>query len=70
MALTHRDDVVLNAESTRSIDLVATIGGASDAVTITTAPSGMENASGALGGVISGTQLTELPLNGRKSANF
>ncbi|SEB51365.1 TonB-dependent receptor [Terriglobus roseus] len=65
MALTRRNDVVLDADSTRSVDLIVSVGNASDAVTVTAAPPSIENASGALGGLISGIQITELPLNGR-----
>ena len=65
MASRLQKNVVLDADSTRTIDLITAVGSATETVTVSTAPPAIEASSGALGGLISGTQVTELPLNGR-----
>ena len=65
MAPQMQRNIVLDADTTRTVDLTISVGAASETVTVNTAPPAVEGSSGALGGLISGTQVTELPLNGR-----
>jgi hypothetical protein len=61
----RQDNVILDADATRTVDIATAVGGASESVTVTSSPPAIEASSGALGGLISGKQVTELPLNGR-----
>lgn len=65
MAPTRQFNVGLDADATRTIDIAISIGTTTQAVTVTAAPPAIESSTGALGGQISGKQVTELPLNGR-----
>lgn len=65
-----QQSVVLAADTTRIVDLQLTVGSTSDAVTVTDAPPAVNTADGALGTLISGTQLKELGLNGRNFTQF
>lgn len=65
MAPKRQGSVVLDADSTRTVDISTAVGGSTDIITVSTAPPAIEASSGALGGLISGMQITELPLNGR-----
>lgn len=65
MSPQRQNNVLLDADATRSVDLTTAVGAANETITVDTAPPAIESSSGALGSLISGTQVTELPLNGR-----
>ena len=57
--------VVLQSDTTRTINLQLTVGAASDAATVTSAAPAIETSEGSLNTIITGTQLSELATNGR-----
>lgn len=61
----RQENVVLDSDSTQTVDLSTKVGGANETVEVSTAPPALNSSTGALGDLISGTQVTELPLNGR-----
>ena len=61
----RRTSVTVNANSALTIDAVLQVGQLSDVVTVTANPIQVETASTQMGEVITGTQMTAVPLNGR-----
>ena len=61
----QQENVVLDADSTKTVDFSTKVGSHSETIEITTAPPNIETSSGAIGDLISGNQISDLPLNGR-----
>lgn len=64
-ATLRQENVVLDSDSTKTANLSTKLSTASETVTVTTAPPAIETSSGAVGDLISGAQVQDLPLNGR-----
>jgi hypothetical protein len=62
--------VNIDADAIRNVDLRLAVGASSESVTVTDAPPAVETGDGSLGTLITGTQLTELGLNGRNFTQF
>jgi hypothetical protein len=61
----QRTGITLDANSTLTIDVVLEVGGRSDAVTVADTQLHVDTASTQIGEVITATQMTAVPLNGR-----
>jgi len=61
----HQAAVTLDSDSTKTVDVATKIGQTTEVVNVDTAPPAIEASSGALGDLISGKQVSELPLNGK-----
>ena len=61
----RRTGIVINANSALAIDAAVELGGRSDVVTVTEHPVQVETTSTQMGEVVTGTQITAVPLNGR-----
>ena len=66
----EQQGVVLQSDTTRTVNLQLAVGGASDATTVTTAPPAIETSEGSLNTIITGAQLSELATNGRNFTQF
>lgn len=66
----QQDGVVLQSDTTHSINLQLAIGQVADSATISAAPPAIETSEGSLNTLVSGTQLNELALNGRNFTQF
>ena len=66
----EQQGVVLQSDTTRTVNLQLTVGGASDATTVTTAAPAIETSEGSLNTIITGAQLSELATNGRNFTQF
>jgi hypothetical protein len=64
-AVLHQQNIVLDSDSTKTVTLSTKVSSSTETITVTTAPPAMETSSGAIGDLISGTQVQDLPLNGR-----
>ncbi len=62
--------VVLQSDTTRTINLQLVVGGASDTTTVTADAPAIETSEGSLNTIITGTQLRELATNGRNFTQF
>ena len=61
-----QDHVVLDAGEPRGLNVQLQIGSTSEAITVTSAPSLLETASGSGGTVLTSQEINEAPLNGRQ----
>lgn len=64
-AIVHQQNVVLDSDSTKTVNLSTKLSSTTETITVTTAPPAIETSSGAIGDLISGRQVQDLPLNGR-----
>ncbi|HYG80487.1 MAG TPA: carboxypeptidase-like regulatory domain-containing protein, partial [Pyrinomonadaceae bacterium] len=60
-----QENVVVQTASTQVVDIVLTVGGVGGTVTVTAAPTLVESETSERGGVVTGREVTELPLSGR-----
>ena len=66
----EQQGVVLQSDTTRTVNLQLTVGEASDTTTVTTAAPAIEASEGSLNTIITGAQLSELATNGRNFTQF
>jgi hypothetical protein len=66
----EQNGITLEADSTRSINVHLNVGTVSETATVTTAAPALETSNGGVSTLVSGTQLTELALNGRNFTQF
>jgi hypothetical protein len=66
----EQNDVALQSDTTRMINLQLAVGQASDTTTVTSAPPAIETTEGSLNTIVTGTQLNELATNGRNFTQF
>ena len=64
-ASVQQENIVLDADSTKTVDFSTKVSSQSETIKVTTAPANIETSSGAIGDLISGNQISDLPLNGR-----
>jgi hypothetical protein len=64
------NDVELNVSSTRSVNPVLEVGAVEERVVVEANPIQVETTTGTVGNVVDGTQVRELPLNGRSFAQL
>ena len=62
---TIRENITVQTASTEVVDVTLTAGGVGGTVTVTSAPNQLETETSDRGSVVSGREVTELPLSGR-----
>jgi hypothetical protein len=65
-----QENVRLDADTTAAVNLALELGSSHETVTVSAAPPGVQTENGEIGTLISGTQLSELSLNGRNFSQF
>ncbi len=60
-----QENVIVQTSSTQVVDITLTVGDVGGTVTVTTGPSLVESETSERGGVVTGREVTELPLSGR-----
>ena len=66
----EENDIVLHVNDALTLDAQLRVGGATETVEVTASTAQVELANGELSGTIAGSQITDLPLNGRSFAQL